>query len=377
MNTLRIALIGLGYRGSYLLKILKSLSDHVELVGIADPNIIEREHQNVFVYNRGLYDYQRLIEEQKPDLVIIASPWQYHVEQALFAVKNGAHIALEIKPGLSLDYRKSEYTPLFEELKKMHKRCYPLENTLFMQEILAIQTMVQRGLFGEIVHLRGGYRHDLRNVLLDDNGCVRATGEGSWRYPYYWKYNADIYPTHGFAPLALISSMRDIEDIASVYSQGSNSCGFSQRLSATEKVPTISDVITTLIKSRSGVLITLTHDTSLPRPRSLDLEVQGSLGIWDGERRRIYLERQSPYEQWEDDASYIKEYAHDYWRTWGEDAMIYDSHHKGMDYIMLRALIADMQGDCPYPCTLQDLALWCSITPLSLHSLSKKTVIEL
>lgn len=50
------------------------------------------------------------------------------------------------------------------------------------------------------------------------------------------------------------------------------------------------DVTITQLETASGTLVSLTHDTTLPRPRSLDFEIQGTKGIWQGEQRRIYLE---------------------------------------------------------------------------------------
>lgn len=59
------------------------------------------------------------------------------------------------------------------------------------------------------------------------------------------------------------------------------------------------DVTVTQLETASGTLVSLTHDTTLPRPRSLDFEIQGTKGIWQGEQRRIYLEGKSPHETWE------------------------------------------------------------------------------
>lgn len=377
-NKLRVALIGLGYRGSYLLKLLLSMPQWVEVVGIADPHTACSPHQNIRLYNSGNDAYQILIKELCPDWVIVASPWAYHIEQALYAAQYGCHMALEIKPGLSLDYHRSEYEELIELTESKGLHCFPLENALFKREILSIWQMVAKGVFGELVHLRGGYRHDLRAVLLDEEGHPRKVGEGAWRYAYYEGYNADIYPTHGFAPLALIAGLGESDSIKCIYSQGSKCLGLERKLHHKyHKSPKLSDIITTQIQTQRGLLINLTHDTSLPRPRSLDWEIQGTQGIWDGERRRIYIEGISPHEQWEEDETYIDEYLHPYWREWGETALQEDKHHSGMDYIMLRAIIADLQGDRPYPATLRDLALWCNITPLSAASLRKGKAIQL
>lgn len=60
-----------------------------------------------------------MLKEHHPELVFIASPWQYHVQHALLCVEHGCHVALEIKGGLYID----EYTPLME-LAEQHGSAY-------------------------------------------------------------------------------------------------------------------------------------------------------------------------------------------------------------------------------------------------------------
>ena len=48
-----------------------------------------------------------------------------------------------------------------------------------------------------------------------------------------------------------------------------------------------------------------------------------------------------------------------------------------MDYIMLRAIEDDMQGGIAYPATLDDLALWTSVSVLSEQSIKEHRRIEL
>lgn len=372
---LRVALVGLGYRGSYLFKLLHAMSPLVELVGVADPSeLAEEALQRVPLFREGERSHERLILEAKPDLVLIASPWQYHVAQASFALEHGCHVALEIKSGLAPYGAESEYNKLIGLAKERGLKVYPLENALFKREVLAMLCLIEAGALGELVHLRGGYRHDLRHVLLDEAGLPRAEGEGAWRYPYYRSADADIYPTHGIAPLAFFLGLGQRDELASLYSQASKARGLAMRLAKSEleqDKPLLADVITTHIKTKQGVLITLTHDTTLPRPRSLDWEVQGTQGIWDGVARRIYIEGQSPRESWEDDTNYLARYEHPYWSAWGEEALHHDEHHQGMDYIMLRAVLDDLLGASHYPADLSDLALWCSLTALSAESIRR------
>lgn len=383
MNRIRTALIGLGYRGAYLLKMLRAMPEHIELVGIAD---IDREAGSIYegipVYAHGETAYKTMIDELRPELVVIASPWSCHIEQAQYAIENTCHVALEIKPGLSSYNEESEYKILMELSRLKARKIFPLENALFKREVLSVWQMVQEGIFGTLIHLRGGYRHDLRPVLIDESGSPYQRGEGSWRYRYYLKPSADIYPTHGFAPIALMAGLGKSDSIVRLYSQASRAVGLRNRIKDEGAMPSqteafVGDVISTHMTTREGVLLTLTHDTTLPRPRSLDWEVQGTRGIWDGERRRIYIEGVSPTEQWEDDEAYIQQYEHSYWQRWASEALCHDAHHGGMDYVMLRAVVADLREELPYPIDIHDLALWCSITPLSRESILRGEALQI
>ncbi|MBU3837428.1 Gfo/Idh/MocA family protein [Bacteroides caecigallinarum] len=376
MAAIKTCIIGLGYRGKRLLTLLSSIDDF-DIVSVFDPCVDEDISMKYNSFSNGKDDYRNMILQCSPDLVIIASPWEYHVEQAVFAVLNGCHVALEIKGGLYID----EYKPLLEAAIEKGRNIYPLENTVFMREHMSMLNLINSGVLGKIVAVKGGYRHDLRKILLNEDGEIgRNPGtEGIWRGRFYLKDNADIYPTHGLAPICLFSGIGRTDKITELVSFASASHGISEYINrcggnAGQKI-TMGDVIVTQMLTEKGTLVTLTHDTTLPRPRSLDIEVQGSKGIWRGEFRKIYIENVSPYETWEDDAVYIDRFEHEAWKKWGKDAVIIDEHHKGMDYIMLKYLAEDIKGKEIYPINISDLALWTSVTPLSKTSIAEGRIV--
>ena len=97
-DILHIAFIGMGYRGKQLLSLIRHISGY-HVTAIADPEAREEDY-GVPCYNRGGEDYRRMIKEQAPQLVFIASPWLLHVTHALYCSQKGCHVALEIKGGL-------------------------------------------------------------------------------------------------------------------------------------------------------------------------------------------------------------------------------------------------------------------------------------
>ena len=144
MNKVSVAFIGMGYRGKQLFRLLRNIP-FFQILAVADPGVEPSELPDISCYNHGENSSLEMLEKHHPELVFIASPWQYHVQHALLCVEHGCHVALEVKGGLCLD----EYAPLIESAERRGCHVYPLENTLFTRENLAVLNMVNEGLLGD------------------------------------------------------------------------------------------------------------------------------------------------------------------------------------------------------------------------------------
>ena len=133
MEKIKTTFIGAGYRGMQLLKLLRHIP-FFEIVAVADPEISDVGIPDIVCYNNGNDDYLNMLDVHKPDLVFVTSPWQYHVKHAMQSVDRGCHVALEIKGGLYLN----EYQPLIDLAEQRGCRIYPLENTLFLREVIGL-----------------------------------------------------------------------------------------------------------------------------------------------------------------------------------------------------------------------------------------------
>lgn len=376
MKPIRTVISGAGYRGRYLLQLLQQIPLFA-VKAVYDPQAVPLD--DVTLYKGGEDSFRQMLSDIRPDLTVIASPWACHIPQALAALDAGSHIALEIRGGQILN----EYRPVLTRATQQGLHVYPLENTVFRQENMAMYHLIEQGVLGDIIAMRGGYRHDLRPILVDEKGQTGTPDrpESVWRSHFYFEKNADLYPTHGFAPLCVAAGINRTDAIAELTSFASRAQGLETFIKERGGKPAgtvkTGDIIITQILTRKGILITLTHDTTLPRPRSLDFEIQGTQGIWQGFTRRIYIEKTTSGEEWEDDAPYIRQYEHPFWKKWGEEALRIDKHHAGMDYIMLRTLAADLTNEEAFPVTGEDLALWTSVTPLSEISIREKRTLFL
>jgi hypothetical protein len=213
MDKVRLGYIGVGLRGqSHIQEGL--LRDDVEIVAICDTQ--ERSLSAVrkqFVragkklpkeYTGGVDAYKALLDDNTIDAVIIASPWQFHKDQAIHAMQAKKYVGCEVIAGLSVD----DHWDLVKTSENTGMPYMTLENVCYRRDVMAVLNMQRQGLFGEMIHLEGGYQHNLRGVLFNDGtdhvGPLygpTAFSEAQWRTQFNIDRNADIYPTHGVGPL--------------------------------------------------------------------------------------------------------------------------------------------------------------------------------
>jgi len=247
---------------------------------------------------------------------------------------------------------------------------------------MAVLNMVRQGVFGEPVHARCGYRHDLRDVKFDPGVSFGegAHGEARWRTQHSIKRNGDLYPTHGAGPVATWLNINRGNRFVSLTSHATKSRGLHDYIvnhpeggkdhpNAKIKFE-LGDVVTTQINTANGETILVTHDTNLPRPYSLNFELQGTKGLtdFDYNTKRIYIEGKSKPHQWDDMQPWLEKYDHPLWKRYGEFAA--GSGHGGMDFFVDNAFIESVKRKVMPPLDAYDAAAWSAISPLSERSIT-------
>jgi hypothetical protein len=134
----------------------------------------------------------------------------------------------------------------------------------------------------------------------------------------------------------------------------------------------LSDVVNTLIKTRRGETILITHDTSTPRPYSRKVLLQGTKGlIRKYPDERIYLEGVSRNDRWDEAQAYRAQYEHPIWKALEEQSQ--GGGHGGMDYIedfrLVQSLLAGESTDYD----VYDGAAWTAVIMLSELSIAKRS----
>jgi len=382
----RVALIGTGLRGQGHLDLLLRRAD-VDLVAICDVDdrmlssakelITKSGKKMPKIYTGDPYAWQGLLREQKPEGVVIATPWEWHKPMIIGALEAGVpYVATEVMLGITLQ----DHWDVVKAAEKYNAHVMMLENVCYRRDVMAVLNMVQQGVFGELVHLQGGYQHNLRGVKFNNGqqayggGCEfgpKAFSEARWRTEHSVHRNGDLYPTHGIGPLAHYININQGNRFMNLCSFSSKARGLHDYVvkecgpdHPSAKVNfKLGDVVTTSINCANGETILLQHDTSLPRPYSLGFRVQGTGGLWMDVANGIYVEGQSKNDEWDAAQVWLDKYDHPLWKRWSKETA--GAGHGGMDFFVIHAFIESIKRKTKTPMDVYDAATWSAITPLS------------
>ncbi len=394
---LRLGMIGTGMRGQVLLRELLRRPD-VELAALCDiePVMLQkalaqvdkagRPRPQVFGDDGDTQAYQRLLALKPLDGVIIATPWEWHAPMAIAAMQAGVPVGCEVVAGISLQ----DHWDVLNTQLRTGTPYMLLENVCYRRDVMAVLRMVRAGLFGELVHLQGGYQHDLRAVKFNSGDPARPYGggvefgakgwsEARWRTQHSVQRNGELYPSHGIGPCAMFANIHRGNRFTHINSFASKARGLQDYVNRKMKAPPehpsasarfmLGDVVTTTLACENGETILLQHDTSLPRPYSLGFRVQGTDGLWMDVNHSIHIEGRSPPHQWEDFQAYQDRYDHPLWKKYAAQAE--GAGHGGMDFFVIHAFVEALKAQAPMPIDIYDAVAWSAITPLSEQSIAQ------
>ena len=384
MDKVRVAFIGVGARGSGHVSQL-CLIDGVEVVAICDNHLpsLERAVKNVverhkrptpLAFGKGPDDYKRMLERTDIDCVFIATPWHEHVRMAVDAMNSGKHAFVEGPAATSLE----ECWLLVETAERNQKNCMMMENVNYGREELLVLNMVQKGVFGELIHGEAAYIHDLRSQMHEIEH-----GTGSWRTYEYAKHNGNLYPTHGLGPVAHYMDINRGD--AFDYMTSISSPSLMRNLYAKEAFPegherrsikfVCGDINTSIIKTKRGRTIMVQWDEQLPRPYTRHNFIQGTKGAWGGFPDRLAIEGDGrSAESWiqgDDLKPWYEKYEHPLYKRMGEESKR-NGGHGGMDFLMLWRIIYCLRNGIPLDQDVYDAAAWSVVTPLSEVSVANR-----
>ena len=383
MKKIKLGVIGLGQRGSTILKCILVKYDDVDIVALCDDYKDRVDDIAKIVTKTKGYtpfcttDYTEVLTLNDLDAVYIATSWETHVKVAIDAMRAGIAVALEVGGAYDLD-------ECFELVRTYEKTNTPfafMENCCFNNSELIATAAARSGLLGKIVHCSGAYGHDLRKEVTTGN--IKR----HYRLNNYINRNCENYPTHELGPIAKILNINRGNKFVSLVSVASGAWGLKKYIEDEklyEQDPTLNnvhfkqgDIVNTIITCEGGETILLTLDTTLPRSYSRALTVRGTKGMYEMDTNSFFIDGMkekfdtcSYYKECIDNAKeYEERFMPDVWLNMTEEQK--ETGHGGMDGIMFRVFVDCLKKGTEFPIDVYDAAAWMCITCISEKSIKE------
>jgi len=395
-DSIRTGFIGVGNRGQDHIRtcIASGRADIVAICDISERSLSDAKKllsssatvQLPAVYTGSDHAYLEMLEKEDLQAVIIATPWEWHTRMAVASMKSGAYTGLEVPAATTIQ----ECWDLVNTHEETGVHLMFLENANYDKPLLAVLNMVRQGIFGELLHGRCGYLHDLRGVKFNDGAEYdyvpgrplkfgqEAYAEAQWRGLHSLRRNGDVYPTHGIGPIAKILDINNGNRFLSLSSFATKARGLKKYVDdyggpnhPLAKVQwNCGDIVTSTINCANGETVLVTHDCNNPRPHVGDYMVQGTKGLWYGDWNSIYIENQSPeVSTYEKEDNWIDKFNHKMWHE--EGAKAEGAGHGGIDYMVLNDFFNAVKDNKPAPIDVYDAAAWSAISGLSEMSIAQ------
>jgi predicted dehydrogenase len=278
---LRIGIVGVP-RGRGQMSAIDAAGQRARLVGCYDPN---PEAMQAFAAGNDAItqfaNFEAAVEGC--DLLIIASPQQYHAPQAAYALRAGVHVLSEVPAAVSME----QVNELLAAARASSASYMIAENYCYSRENLIIGAMARNGVFGDLYYGEAEYLHEMKHYQF--------AGDGSPTWRHYWQVgkNGVTYPTHCLGPLLQWMDDRIV----------SLSCVGTGRWTKPEH--DIEDSVVLMARTRKGALLRMRLDLLSNRPHLMNFySLQGTKGAYEsgrlfGDKARVYLEGVSTYDQWQ------------------------------------------------------------------------------
>ena len=380
MDTVRVAFVGIGMRGSSAVerytyvpgvKITALCDVEADRVEKAQKTLEDRGFPKAAGYSGSTEAYKELCDRDDIDLVYICTDWKHHVPIALYAMEHGKNVAIEVPAAASLD----DIWALVNMSEKTRKHCMMLENCCYDFFELTALTMAQKGLLGEILHGEGSYHHNLDPFW---NAYWR-----NWRLDFNQAHKGDVYPTHGLGPVCQVMNIHRGDRFKTLVAMETKAVNGPKHVEAKsgEKCDDFQngDVTMTMISTEKGKTILVEHDVMTPRPYSRMYQIVGSDGyVGKYPVQQVCLRENATEGTSTDFQNLGREVVYS-----GEklNKLLEENRnpiltpelealakqvggHGGMDFIMDYRLIYCLRNGLPLDMDVYDMAEWCCLTEL-------------
>jgi predicted dehydrogenase len=209
------------------------------------------------------------------DIIVVATPIEYHAEQSIAAMESGKHVLCEQTAAYTVD----DCERLVDTVKRTGKTYMMGENYCYFHYIREWKQMIEQGKLGQIFYAEGEYLHEIVNLLVDPE-----TGKRYWR-----SRRAPIwYCAHTLGPLLTLMDDRIVKATGA----------HAGRHTYPDESIAFLDMEVGLFKTEKGAVIKILRSQVAPRYYDMifyslygtkGFVETGREGGWTGTRGRAFL----------------------------------------------------------------------------------------
>ena len=111
---------------------------------------LSEQQKKAVIYDKNEHSFEKMLERDDLDGVIIATPWLWHTKMAVATMKAGKYAGVEVSAANTLQ----ECWDLVNTYEETKVPCMIMENVCYRRDVMAVSNMVRQGVFGEPVHAR-------------------------------------------------------------------------------------------------------------------------------------------------------------------------------------------------------------------------------
>jgi predicted dehydrogenase len=268
MDKIKGAIIGLGKMGLSHAAIVGAHPE-VSLVAVCDTSTLVLDAFKKFSQTKTYTDYQKMIDEERLDFVMIATPTRFHYPMVKYALEKGLHVFCE-KPFSLNTMQGRELIDLANSKWLVNQVGY---HNNFIGTFKELKRLIAANILGEIVHFTGEAYGPV--VTKEKGGTWRSSPtEGGGCLYDYASHVLNLIQTILGNPEKIQGTL-----LKSIYSKN------------------VEDAVYSLLQLHSGVtgVLSVNWSDETYRKMSTTLTIQGKKGkiICDATELKIYLREPS------------------------------------------------------------------------------------
>jgi len=214
MKKLRTVVSGLGRIGWQFHIPSINANAGFELVGVSDP-VEERLQEAKEAFGVNCYtDYFKMVDAEKPDLVVICSPTHVHAEQAIYAMESGYDVFLDKPMARDLEEAKT----IAQASERTGKKLMIYQPQRAVATTQTLKKLIDSGIIGKIFLLKAT---QTIYVFRNDWQAFKKYGGGMLNNYGAHEIDRTLYLTGSHASkisaaIAKIASLGDADDFVKI-----------------------------------------------------------------------------------------------------------------------------------------------------------------